>query len=320
MTTPSSVPERWDFVTKMPDLTGKVALVTGANSPGGIGFHIAQQLSNKGAKVYVGARTSDKAQFGIEELVKANPHVEARPFVADMADLKQVKAAASALMDFEDRLDIIVNNAGIGRPPEEQTDYGVSLNYAANHLGPFVLVRALKPLLKKTADASPGVRVVTVSSGWHTMVPAGSVDYVTKDSFNTLPPEVHSDQRMMVHYCASKLANILYAQELQKKLDAAGIAAVALSLDPGNVCTDGSKRTIGEEMAKTLPFQPIDGATTSLFAATAPEVRAEKDKYGGAYLVPFGQIASGSAMAQDEVLAKKLWDLSESVVQEVLAS
>ncbi|TRM65860.1 hypothetical protein BD626DRAFT_486052 [Schizophyllum amplum] len=236
MTTPSSVPERWDFVTKMPDLTGKVALVTGANSPGGIGFHIAQQLSNKGAKVYVGARTSDKAQFGIEELVKANPHVEARPFVADMADLKQVKAAASALMDFEDRLDIIVNNAGI------------------------------------------------ILSG------------------------------------ASKLANILYAQELQKKLDAAGIAAVALSLDPGNVCTDGSKRTIGEEMAKTLPFQPIDGATTSLFAATAPEVRAEKDKYGGAYLVPFGQIASGSAMAQDEVLAKKLWDLSESVVQEVLAS
>ena len=116
----------------MADLKGKVALVTGAkyvlsspapcrhccdlpypSSPGGIGFNIAQQLSNKGAKVYIGARTAEKAQAGIDALKKANPKAVALPFVAEISDLKQVKEAAAKVLETEDRLDILVNNAAM---------------------------------------------------------------------------------------------------------------------------------------------------------------------------------------------------------------
>ena len=119
---------------------------------------------------------------------------------------------------------------------------------------------------------------------------------------------------------ASKLANILFIKQLQKVFDAEGVPVVALAVDPGYVCTDGCIRFVGEERASQLPYKPLDGATTPLFAAAAPEVWVEKEKYAGAYVVPFGQIAPGSELARNEALATKLWDLTERVVNEALAS
>ncbi|KAL1748955.1 hypothetical protein HDZ31DRAFT_79308 [Schizophyllum fasciatum] len=263
----------------MADLTGKVALITGANSPGGIGFNIAQQLSNKGAKVYIGARTAQKARAGIDALKEANPKAEALPFVADMADLKQVKAAAAQLLESANRLNILVHNAALSRPPEEHSNYDVSLNYAVKR-GRSITRRKIP----STPSPTPLLRAC--------------------DFFIT----------------ASKLANILFTKQLQKLFDTEGIPAVALVVDPGNVCTDGSRIFLGEEMANQLPYRPLDGAATSLFAAAAPEVWAEKEQYAGAYLVPFGKIAPGSELAREDILAQKLWNLSERVVDEVLAN
>ncbi|KAI4521744.1 hypothetical protein EV122DRAFT_216949 [Schizophyllum commune] len=268
----------------MAALTGKVALVTGANSPGGIGYNIAQQLSNKGAKVYIGARTAEKAQAGMGALKAANPQAEVLPFVAEMADLKQVKEAAAKVVGTEDRLDILVNNAAISAPPEEQTSYDVSLTYAVKS----------NPVVSTSKERNPSAPYLPTS-------PKACVSPIS-----TVP--------------ASKLANILFIKQLQKVFDAEGVPAVALAVDPGYVCTDGCIRFVGEERASQLPYKPLDGATTPLFAAAAPEVWAEKEKYAGAYVVPFGQIVPGSELARDEASAKKLWDLSERVVNEALAS
>ncbi|KAI5897788.1 NAD(P)-binding protein [Schizophyllum commune H4-8] len=268
----------------MVDLTGTVALVTGANSPGGIGFNIAQQLSNKGAKVYIGARTAEKAQAGIDTLKKANPNAEVLPFVAEIADLKQVREAAAKMLETEDRLDILVNNAAMSAPPEEQTSYGVSRTYAVKS----------NPVVSTSKPRSPSA-----------------------PSLPTFPKACASPTNTVP---VSKLANILFIKQLQMVLDAEGVPAVALAVDPGNVCTDGCIRFVGEARASQLPYKPLDGATTPLFAAAAPEVWAEREKYAGAYVVPFGQIAPGSELARDEALASKLWDLSERVVNEALAS
>ena len=132
------------------------------------------------------------------------------------------------------------------------------------------------------------------------------------------PSFTHSTD-FLVLLAASKLANIHFIKQLQKVFAAEGMPVVALAVDPGYVCTDGCIRFVGEERASQLPYKPLDGATTPLFAAAAPEVWAEKEKYAGAYVVPFGQIAPGSELAQDEALAKKLWDLSECVVNEAPA-
>ncbi|KAL1708298.1 hypothetical protein EV121DRAFT_277271 [Schizophyllum commune] len=263
----------------MANLTGKVALVTGANSPGGIGFNIAQQLSNKGAKVYIGARTAEKAQVGIDAIKKANPKAEALPFVAEMADLKQVKEAAAKVLETEDRLDILVNNAAMR--------VAVALHLVQG------IDSTSNPVVSTSRPRNPSASYLPTS-------PKACVSPIS-----TVP--------------ASKLANILFIKQLQKVFDAEGVPAVALAVDPGNVCTDGCIRFVGEERASQLPYKPLDGATTPLFAAAAPEVWAEKEKYAGAYVVPFGQIAPGSELARDEALAKKLWALSERVVNEALA-
>ncbi|KAL1732111.1 hypothetical protein EV714DRAFT_282969 [Schizophyllum commune] len=257
----------------MADLTGKVALVTGANSPGGIGFNIAQQVSNKGAKVYIGARTVEKAQAGIDALKQANPNAVALPFVAEISDLKQVKEAAAKVLETEERLDILVNNAA---------------------MYPLLGMIRSNPVVSTSRPRNPSAPYLPTSPK------------ACASPISTVP--------------ASKLANILFIKQLQKVFDAEGVPVVALAVDPGYVCTDGCIRFVGEERASQLPYKPLDGATTPLFAAAAPEVWAEKEKYAGAYVVPFGQITPGSELARDEALATKLWDLTERVVNEALAS
>ncbi|KAF2739841.1 short-chain dehydrogenase [Polyplosphaeria fusca] len=314
--------ERWDL-SILPPLTGKTALVTGANSSNGIGWHIAHQLAVKGAKVYLGARSLEKAQQAIADMIKTSPALsteQLKPFIADLGDFKQVRTAAQDFLAKEARLDILVNNAGLLARPLDFDHHGISVSVATNHLGPFLLTTALLPLLKKTASLNSDVRVVNVASTTHYDVPS-TAKFASLADLNASFGDQESPESQYTRYGFSKLMNVLFAAELQHRFDAEGVPIIAMSLNPGGVATDGAIKYIGgdAEVMKSIEgvFSPFEGAITPLFAAAHPEVK-EQEKYKGAFLLPWGGVKLSSELARDERAAKDLWETSEKIVRDVL--
>ncbi|KAF5342933.1 hypothetical protein D9758_014957 [Tetrapyrgos nigripes] len=316
--------QEWDLKL-IPDLTGKVALVSGANTPDGIGWNIAHQLALKGAKVYFGARNKDKAEGAIAEVKKVSPSVldkNLAPFVADFADLKQLKASAEELVNKEERLDILVNNAAALPRPLDFDKHGISVSMSVNHLAPFLLTTALLPILQRTAARHPGVRVVTVSSISHKDVP-GTPRFNSINAFNNDFGGSNGMQFNYLRYGYSKLANILFAKRLQKEFETKEIAGVSLSVHPGSVKTSGAVVFVGDQVQMLDgTITPFQGAITPLYAATASEIWAEKDKYGGGFIVPFGILSPDeeSGPAKDSELAEECWNTTEKVVNDILKS
>ncbi|EIM90579.1 NAD-P-binding protein [Stereum hirsutum FP-91666 SS1] len=306
----------------IPTLTGKVAIVTGAYAPSSIGINVVEQLALKGAKVYIGARSLEKAQSAITELTKTIPSANLKPLVMDLNDLKQVKAVAQAFVNEESRLDILVNNAGLLARPLDKNEQGISVSFNTNHLGPFLFTLTLLPLLKKTAESYPGVRVVNMSSTTHFLVPAG-FKFDTPESFNADLGGTDDPKSNIARYGLSKLANILFTKELQRRFDAEGVAAVAISVHPGGVKTPGSINFVGPANVAMLDgsMTPLQGAMTPLFASTMPVVWEKKTEYAGKHLTPYGYISEDrlSDNAKDPELAKSLWSTSETVIADVLA-
>ncbi|KAF8994916.1 short-chain dehydrogenase [Cyathus striatus] len=323
LTSCSNPAKKWDL-NLIPKLTGKVALITGAAGTKSIGFHIAHQLALKGAKVYIGARSLEKAEVAINAIVSGSPSVSKdllKSFVAELSDLRQVKAACDKFLAHETRLDLLVHNAARLPAPLEIDSNGVSLSIVINHLAPFLITKTLLPLLKATAVHSSDVRVVTLSSQSQADVP-GPVKFDAKDSFNYDFGGIDEEVPNYLRYGHSKLANILFAFQLQKKLDSVGADIISLSVHPGGVKTAGAfdyvSRTNSEHLLETA-VTPLEGAITPLFAAAAPEVREEKTKYSGAYLMPYGEVSLDdlSEDAKNPALAEELWNTSEKVIAEV---
>jgi len=268
----------------------------------------------------VGARSLEKADGAIAEMKKTSSTLSGSlyPIVVDLSDLKQVKAAAQKFVSTEARLDILVNNAGLLARPLDKDENGISVSMVTNHLGPMLFTLELLPLLKKTAAAHPGVRVVTVSSSTHA-VPQG-VKFSSLEDLNQTMGGTDDMQSNYGRYGLSKLANVLFAKELQRRFDAENVQAISITLHPGGVATDGAHKFVGDN--KHLlegAMTPEQGALTPLFAATKPEIWTEKDKYAGAYLMPYGVIQPVSETAQDPELAKQLWSTSELVINQVLS-
>ncbi|KAF7977327.1 hypothetical protein HWV62_4103 [Athelia sp. TMB] len=296
----------------VPDLTGCVAIVTGAN--GGIGYQTVKQLASRGAKVYLGARSEAKAAAAIQKMHDeglGNRPGEVVWLELDLADPRQAKAAAERVLAREQRLDILINNAGIATEFKATAD-GLSENMLVNHLSPFLFTNTLLPLLIATAalpDAD--VRIVNVTSEGHNMA--------KHPRFDTLEAlhERHSSKWTL--YGHTKLANILHAKELQRRLDAQGARIIVTAIHPGMVMSEGADvllRTLplGALIVKILPLftTPLErGGDPSVFAAAAPAVRARADEFRGAYLLPVGKIALPSKDARDERLAGELWATSE---------
>ncbi|KAJ7599508.1 NAD-P-binding protein [Mycena floridula] len=307
---------------RMPDLTGKVAIVTGANASTGLGFHIAHQLALKGAKVYVGARSLIKATKAIQEMkdMSVGVHLDLHPFMADLGNFKEVQKAADSLIETETRLDILVNSAASVAGPFVKDQYGISQSFSINHLGPFLLTTKLLPLIKKTAELSSGVRVVNVSSSTHYFAPL-ETRFRSLDDFNEILGSTDDFASNLNRYGVEKLANVLFAKELDRHFRAHGVEGLAVSVHPGGVKTDGSIRWIGPENVGVLEtsLSPLDGALTALFAATDPIVWKERDRYAGAYLTPYGVISTPSEPAQNVELAAELWKTSEAVIHKALA-
>ncbi|KAG9037158.1 hypothetical protein FRB95_006712 [Tulasnella sp. JGI-2019a] len=322
----TSCASKYDPTRDIPNLRGKVFLVSGGNA--GIGYETVAELVRHGAKVYMGARSESRATTAIEKLKVdgyLNDGGEVIWHELDLMTPASVRRSAEAFMKREARLDVLVNNAGMAHwAPDSftavDTDVPICRLMSANHLGPFALTTTLLPLIKRTAaEPNSDVRIVTVSSNAHTS--AKKVDWKTTDGWNFQSTGFVSD---LQSYGTTKLANILFAKELQRVLDRDGVDATSISLHPGGVNTGAVQNMrqlggLGYALYYATKFSgqlltPAEGASASLFAATSLEVSADKRKYAGAYLMPFGRLVEPSKDAKDEIAARDLWETSERAV------
>ncbi|KAL7759383.1 hypothetical protein ACKLNR_009473 [Fusarium oxysporum f. sp. zingiberi] len=306
----------------IPSLAGKVALVTGANTPDGVGYHIAHQIALKGAKVYVGARNLQKATKAIRIMLAESPQLKPEslvPFAVDMGNFKQVQFAARKVVAEEPRLDILVNNAAVLARPLDKDANGISVSFGINYLGPFLLTRELLPLLNKTQAEHPGVRIVNVASTAHYDVPTGA-KFGSLEDFNTTYGSEDEPSANYLRYGYSKLASILHTKELQRRFDQEGVDILALSVHPGGVATNGAAGYLGgrDNDIFRSNLSPFEGAITPFFAAAHPEPAQQRDKYAGSFIMPFGGLKEPTEDANNAELGKQLWTTSEKVVSSVL--
>ncbi|MEU0743848.1 oxidoreductase [Streptomyces sp. NPDC006134] len=286
----------------VPDQSGRIALVTGASR--GIGLETARVLASRGAHVILASRTAERAQDAVSRIGGSAEAVR-----LDLASLESVRRAAAEVRRRHGRLDLLVNNAGVMFPPYRHTADGFEVHFGVNHLGHFALTGLLLGLLAEV----PGSRVVTVASLAHR---AGS------GGFDATRARSATGWRSVAAYGRSKLANLLFARALQRRLAAAGAGTVSLAAHPGLSPTGlwhgGLPALLRPVAAAGLrwPAQPADAAALpSLRAATDPAVA------GGAYLGPAEWFESrgvpvparSSRASQDVVAQDRLWELSEEL-------
>lgn len=283
----------------VPDQSGRTILVTGANT--GIGFEAAKALAGKGARVLLACRDKDRGDAAVAQIADAVPEADLALIILDQADLASVHAAAETISR-ESRLDVLLNNAGVMIPPLSRTAQGFELQFGVNHLGTFALTALLLPKLAQTA----GSRVVVTSSLAHRR---GSILW---DDWNA--GQGYNPNR---HYGQSKLANLMFMLELDRRLRAAASPVSAIGCHPGVALTELMRhlpRWTQPLMPLVRPlFNPVSAAAwPALQAATDPQAK------GGDYFGPQGRWEmrgmSGPAIVEDYARdvegARRLWDLS----------
>ena len=288
---------KWTL-NQIPDQTGRVAVITGANT--GIGFETAAALAAKNAQVVLACRNQQKAEDAIERIRARTPDAELRFIPFDLASLASVKDFAETLRSDSDRLDLLINNAGLMVPPLGHTEDGFELQFGCNHLGHFALTGRLLDLMQTIPEA----RVVTVSSLTHRM---GAMDF---DNLNA-----EKGYKKMSAYGQSKLANLLFTFELQRRLADTGSDVIAVAAHPGWTGTDLQRHTSLIEFFGLLAQRPARGALPTLRAAVDPKVR------GGDYFGPRGLFelrglpkkVGTTQAAKNELDARRLWHLSEEL-------
>jgi NAD(P)-dependent dehydrogenase (short-subunit alcohol dehydrogenase family) len=250
----------------IPDQTGRTAVVTGGNS--GIGYCAARELARRGAHVLLACRSEQRGEAAVRRIEAEVPSAKVEYRQLDLADLATVRAFAAKLGT--DRLDLLVNNAGVMAVPYGKTVDGFETQFGVNHLGHFALTGLLLPHLLET----PGARVVSVSSGFHALG-------------NIVPGDLNSERhyRRWIAYGRSKTANLLFIHELARRLTAMGSEVIAASAHPGFADTNLSvagERSLGPaterltQLVTRAVAQSADaGALPTLYAATAPGVRPD---------------------------------------------
>ena len=279
----------------MRPMSGKTCLVTGATS--GIGKETALRLAMLGATVVLVARDAARGAAAGDEIRQRVPHSRVETVTADLASLTEVRRLAEEVLARYDRLDVLVNNAGVISMRRQVTAEGLETTFATNHLGPFLLTNLLRARLEGSAPA----RVVTVSSAAHKQV--------RTIPWDDLPSGVRAERGQT--YPLSKLLNILFTAELARRLTGTGVTANCLH--PGFVRTALGRDVtgvLGAVVRLALPFQPgpATGARTSVYLASSPEVA---DVTGG-YFVK-SKPAVPSSLARDAQAAARLWTLSEEL-------
>ncbi|PPR07468.1 hypothetical protein CVT26_013438 [Gymnopilus dilepis] len=294
-------------VNDIPDLTGKVFLVTGGNS--GVGKETVKALLLHNARVYIAARSQVKCEEAIEELKTATGK-EAHFLQLDLSDLHSVRNAATTFTAKEKELHVLINNAGVMMPPVEQlTKDGYDLQFGTNVLGHFLFTQLLIPTLLASSTPSSPARVVTVASTAALLT--GRIDYTT---LTPGPARTHLGKQGL--YIQSKLGNAIFAQELARRYGDQGIVSVALN--PGSIKTDLYRHNDGAVLRfvqlQNLITQPVElGALTPLYAATHPDGAS----FNGKFFIPWARPAKLHAQALDPAAGKELWDWLETQVTKV---
>jgi NAD(P)-dependent dehydrogenase (short-subunit alcohol dehydrogenase family) len=281
----------------IPDQTGRVAVVTGANT--GLGFETARALAEHGATVVLAVRDVEKGKQAAERM-SGNVTVQE----LDLTSLESIRAAAADLHATYLGIDLLINNAGVMSTPKQATRNGFELQFGTNHLGPFAFTGLVLDLLLTVPDS----RVVTVSSLAHEIRAAIHFD------------DLQSEQSYsrVAAYGQSKLANLMFSYELQRRLSRHG-TTIAVAAHPGLADTDlmrnspAAVRRFSRLIAALLSQKPAMGALPTLRAATAPDV------LGGQYYGPDGlgeyrghpQVTTSSPESYDMTVQRRLWEVSE---------
>ena len=285
-------------------MTGKTAIITGANS--GLGLETAKTFARLGARIILAVRNLDKGQTAKQEILDESPEATIDVMQLDLSDLESVRAFAETFTSRFDSLDLLVNNAGVMTPPYAKTKDGFELQFGSNHLGHFALTGRLLPLLLRTENS----RVVTLSSLAH----RNSAIY-----FDNL--DGSKGYKAMKFYGQSKLANLMFATELDERLKQHGLATQSIACHPGISSTNLFKIG-GREMPRIFKglmnryLQPATmGALPTVYAATASSLT------GGEYVGPDGKgqrrgyptLEKPDPAVNDEASRQKLWDVSEKL-------
>ncbi|KAL7281917.1 hypothetical protein ACG7TL_003383 [Trametes sanguinea] len=308
----------------IPNLTGKVIIVTGGNA--GIGFATIKHLARHGAKVYMAARNEQKAKAAIERLHAEGlgpGNGEIHWLHLDLNDPRNVKQAAEEFMKKEIRLDVLINNAAMLLVPYTKSRDNLQDIVMVNYIGTCVFTRSLLPILKRTAkEPDSDVRIVCLNSARHYHCPSDvrfrHLDDLNRDFENTSFPK-------LLRYSYTKIMQLLFIRELQRRLDEQGVPILLIAVDPGEVNTEGVQayaKSVGPilaplyRMIANLTFiSPIKGAYGPVFSAASPIPRAQPDAYRGAYLKPPGKLAKSNPVADREDLQKELWETTDGFLR-----
>jgi NAD(P)-dependent dehydrogenase (short-subunit alcohol dehydrogenase family) len=284
---------------RLPEQSGRIAIVTGANS--GIGFETARVLAEKGATVNMACRNLAKANPKADEIRERHPGAKVEVMQLDLADLESVRSFADAFRAKYDRLDLLINNAGVMVPPYGKTVQGFETQIGINHLGHFALTGALLDLLTDT----PGSRVVNVSSMAHRI---GKID------FSNLNWD--KGYNAQAAYGQSKLANLLFTYELQRRLKKAGKDTLSVAAHPGWTETNLQQHSSSFMfLNKFFAQDALMGALPTLYAAAEPDV------HGAQYYGPSGFLemngppkrVKSNKRSHDQNVAERLWHISEDL-------
>jgi NAD(P)-dependent dehydrogenase (short-subunit alcohol dehydrogenase family) len=297
--------EKWTAAS-IPDQSGRIAIVTGGNS--GLGTSTARELARKGARVVIVCRNVQKGEQAASSIRATAPAAQVEVAPLDLADLASVRAFAESFAAANDRLDLLINNAGVMAPPRRLTVDGFESQIGTNHLGHF----ALTGLLLGTLLAAPAPRVVTISSGAHR---------IGKLNFDDLMGERRYNHWLA--YGQSKLANLLFCFELQRRAAAAGTELLSMAAHPGYAATNLQfagpaawyEKAVMAVGNKLIAQSADMGALPTLFAATEPGLA------GGTFAGPdawmeqrgYPRVVTAAGKAYDEAAWRRLWEISEEL-------
>jgi NAD(P)-dependent dehydrogenase (short-subunit alcohol dehydrogenase family) len=289
----------------IPDQSGRVAVVTGANT--GLGYWTAEMLADKGAHVMLAVRNLDKGKDAVDRITAKSPKADVELQQLDLTSLDAIRKTAEELKAAHERIDLLINNAGVMYTDKATTKDGFELQFGTNHLGHF----AFTGLLLDRLLPVQGSRVVTVSSVGHRII--------AKIHFDDL--QFDRSYNRVAAYGQSKLANLMFTYELQRRLAAKGAPTVALAAHPGGSDT---------ELTRNIPqlVKPVVDVVWRMFSQSAemgalPTVRAATDPsaQGGQYYGPDGigeqrgypKVVKSSKQSHDEAIQRRLWAVSEEL-------
>ncbi|KZP21939.1 NAD-P-binding protein [Athelia psychrophila] len=294
-------------VDEIPDLSGKVIIVTGANA--GVGKETVKALLNHNAKVYMAVRSAEKGAAAIADL-KASTGKEAIFLKLDLADLKSVKAAAAEFIRKEMQLHVLFNNGGVMTPPIEMvTADGYDLQFGTNVLGHYYFTELLMPLLISTAKTSPDGKARVINTSSSTAYMATPLDFET---FKDGPARVKKGTSPL--YNQSKMGNAIFSAETARRYGDQGIVSIALN--PGNLKSDLQRHMgpVAHFLADRILYPTAMGALTQLWAGTS----VEGAELSGQWLIPWARVRKEPLeQMQDLALGAKLWIWLEEQVKNV---